>query len=120
MPSLRSAKGFYLVLTTVSSEREAVRLADRLVRSRCAACVNVIPRVESRYRWQGKLETGKEALLLIKTNASRLRPLCRLLKQLHSYEVPEILAMPIAWGSPAYLDWLQTCLAGPKTLDKAR
>lgn len=118
MPSLRSAKGFYLVLTTVSSEREAVRLGDRLVRSRCAACVNVIPRIRSIYRWRGKLETGREALLLIKTSAARLGPLCRRLNQLHSYEVPEILTVPIARGNTAYLRWLQTCLAGPGALDK--
>lgn len=104
----------------MGSPREAVRIAETLVRSKLAACVNILPRVESRYRWKGRVEVARETLLLIKTNSGRIRNLCRRLKQLHSYEVPEILAVPFIWGDRSYLDWLQQCLTQAKTLDKIR
>ena len=113
--SLRSARGFYLVLTTASSEQEALRLADRLVRSRQAACVNVIPRLQSRYWWKGRVEAAQEALLLIKTTAARLSSLSQRLRQWHSYEVPELLVLPFRSGSAPYLDWLSGSLRPGKT-----
>lgn len=112
--SLRPARGFFLVLTTASSPKEAARLAQRLVRSRHAACVNVVPGITSHYRWKGKLESSRETLLLIKTTAARLRPLALRLKQWHSYDLPELLALPIAAGSSDYLRWLQSSLSGAK------
>lgn len=113
--SLRSAKGFFLVLSTVSSEREARRLARRLVQAREAACVNVVPRLQSHYWWKGRVESAREALLLIKTTAGRLPSLVRRLHRWHSYEVPELLVLSLRSGSRGYLDWLNASVPRGKS-----
>ncbi len=100
-----------VVLVTCGMAREADRIATELVKRRLAACVNVLEaRVRSTYRWKGKVETAAEYLLLIKTSKSKLRALRATVERLHSYEVPEIIALPIVAGSPAYLRWLGECL----------
>lgn len=99
-------KGPLLVLSTAGSPREARRLARILLQERAAGCVSLVPRVDSWYWWQGKVEKGQEILLLIKTSRSRLDRLSRLLKTHHSYETPEIIALPIQWAERSYLDWL--------------
>lgn len=111
--SLRVSRNAFVVLTTAPSLSEARRLAGRLVRERAAACVNVVPRVDSIYRWKGRVERGAEALLIIKTRRSRLKLLSRKIQTLHPYEVPEILALPVSAGSPAYLRWLEESLMIP-------
>ena len=95
-----------VVLTTVGGLRTAERLADSLVSKKLAACVTVVPGGFSRYRWKGKIQRSREALLLIKTRRS-LRPrILRFLKLNHPYDVPEALALPVSWGSKEYLSWL--------------
>ena len=97
---------FRLVLTTVPDEELGRRLARTLVEERLAACVNVSPAVTSFYWWGGKLVEDREFILLIKTKASVLDRLEARLKELHSYEIPEFISLPIASGSTAYLGWL--------------
>jgi periplasmic divalent cation tolerance protein len=97
-----------VVHSTCGSEEEAVRIAKRLVEARIAACVNLIPRVRSFYRWQGKVEDSAEWLLVIKTSRERFSALRTVLEAAHSYELPELIALPIVDGSPAYLAWLDS------------
>jgi periplasmic divalent cation tolerance protein len=98
----------FLVLVTSGSVKEARRIAEELVRKRLAACVNVaLSPVSSVYRWKGKVESAKEYLLLIKTSRKRLGPLEKAIRKLHSYEVPEVIALPIVAGSKRYLRWLE-------------
>ena len=95
-----------VVLTTVGGLKAAERLADSLVSKKLAVCVTVIPGVLSRYRWKGKVQRSREALLLIKTSRG-LRPrILRFLRSNHPYDVPEALALPVSWGSKEYLSWL--------------
>ncbi len=106
-----ASPGFVVVLVTCGSRREAARIADAVVARRLAACVNVISApVDSIYRWKGKVEKAREFLLLIKTSRRRLAALRREVEKLHSYDVPEFIALPIAAGSPKYLAWLADCL----------
>ena len=95
----------------------ARRLAAALVRHRVAACVNVVPRVESFFRWQGKIERASEALLVIKTRQERFEALRRRVLSLHPYEVPEIIALPLVAGHRPYLDWVGASVSGKDTRD---
>lgn len=99
-----------LVLSTCGSEEEAARIARALVETRLAACVNIVPSIRSVYRWRDMIEDAAESLLIIKTNQSRFPALQAELARLHSYEVPEILAVPVAAGAEAYLGWLASAL----------
>lgn len=100
-----------IVLTTASSEDEARRIAHHLVEHRLAACVNLVPHIESIYRWQGKLESNSEWLLLIKTSVENFSAVRATIAALHSYEVPECIAISIEDGSPQYLEWLSESLS---------
>jgi periplasmic divalent cation tolerance protein len=95
-----------IVLSTTGSEDEARKVTRELFERRLAACVNILPQVESIYRWQGKIETGREWLLLIKTTAERFGAVSDTIRELHSYELPECIAIEIEDGSPEYLRWL--------------
>ena len=95
-----------IVLTTAGSADEARKLADALVDGRLAACVNIVPQIESVYRWQGKVENAKEWLLLIKTQADAFARVCAAIKELHSYELPECVMLEVGDGSKEYLAWL--------------
>jgi periplasmic divalent cation tolerance protein len=94
------------VLTAAGSEEEAERISTALVERRLAACVQVLGPVASRYRWQGKIEQAREWLCLAKTEASRYPALEAIIRDLHSYDEPEIVATPIVAGSKGYLDWI--------------
>ncbi|MGE0825782.1 MAG: divalent-cation tolerance protein CutA [Candidatus Binatia bacterium] len=96
-----------VVLVTTGSEEEAEIIARTLVEERRAACVNIINPVRSIYRWQGKLQNGREWLLIIKTHASCFTALEKRVHELHSYKVPEVIALPLATGSNTYLDWIR-------------
>lgn len=100
-----------MVYVTVSSSAEGERLARALVEERLAACVNRITGVRSTYRWQGQVEQSDEELLLVKTSQERFAALARRVQELHSYEVPEVIAVPIAAGSDSYLSWLHEQVA---------
>jgi periplasmic divalent cation tolerance protein len=98
-----------VVLVTCGSRKEARKIAHALVGQRLAACVSEIGvPVVSTYRWKGKVESAKEFVLLIKTSKERSATVRDAVRKLHSYEVPEIIALPIAAGSRAYLDWIAT------------
>ena len=98
--------GQLVVLSTVGKAEDAERIGRALVEGGLAACVNVLPAVTSIYRWKGKLEREEERLLLIKTRADRFAALRDALVALHPYEVPEVLALPVADGHAPYLQWL--------------
>ena len=95
-----------IVLTTAGSQEEARKIARALVDRRLASCVNIVPRIESVYRWQDKVETAEEWLLLIKTRAETFERLRAAIEELHSYELPECIMLEIAEGDKAYLDWI--------------
>ena len=95
-----------LVIANCPDEACANRIALAVVEAGLAACVNLLPRVQSVYRWQGAIESASEVPLLIKTTAGRYGELEAAIRELHPYDVPEIIALPIAQGLPAYLDWL--------------
>ena len=96
-----------IMLTTVGSHDEARKIAHALVAARVAACVNIVPRIESVYRWDGKVETAEEWLLIIKTSSLKLGPAEDLMKKLHSYDLPECIAIAIEDGSTDYLNWIE-------------
>ena len=107
-------RGYVIVTVTCGSLKGARRIAQALVAKRLAACVNVCEApVRSVYRWQGKVESAKEYLLIIKTARRLLAEARATVSTLHSYDVPEFIALPISAGSPAYLEWLESCLAKP-------
>ncbi|HEV2761489.1 MAG TPA: divalent-cation tolerance protein CutA [Pyrinomonadaceae bacterium] len=95
------------VMVTAGSREEAVRLAEMLVGSRLAACVQILPEMESVYRWKGEVERAPEHLLLVKTTAGCFAELETEVRALHSYETPEILALPVTDISAPYLEWLK-------------
>jgi len=95
-----------VVFSTCSSAEEARKLAQALVEQRLAACVNVLGGITSHYRWQGKLEAAEEFLLVIKSSEALFPLLRTALEQAHSYEVPEVLALPVLDGAPNYLRWM--------------
>jgi periplasmic divalent cation tolerance protein len=103
--------GRVVALSTVGSAEQADRLARALVERRLAACVNVVPGVVSHYRWQGELQRDEERLLVIKTRAERIEALRDALRELHPYELPELVAFEISAGSPEYLKWLDDGVA---------
>jgi periplasmic divalent cation tolerance protein len=98
---------FIVVLVTAGSADEGDRLARELVEERLAACVNRVKAVQSIYRWQGKIECSEEELLIVKTRRDLFERLKEKVQQLHSYAVPEIVALPILAGSESYLRWLE-------------
>lgn len=99
-----------VVFLTAANGEEATRLADLLIGAHLAACVQILPEMESVYRWQGQIERQSEILLIVKTTRGKFAELEREVRALHSYETPEIVAIPIVTGSQPYLDWLSESL----------
>jgi len=95
-----------IVFTTAGSAEEARQIAQELVERRLAACVNIVPQMESFYRWEGKVERASEWLLLIKTTSEAFARVRDTIQQLHSYNLPECVMLEIADGSSQYLKWL--------------
>lgn len=96
-----------LILVTAGSETEAETIAKTLVEERLAACVNLVSPIRSIYRWEGKITDDREWLLMIKTQAARFAAVAARVTALHSYQVPEVLAVPIQAGAEAYLRWVR-------------
>jgi periplasmic divalent cation tolerance protein len=96
------------VLTTAPDQDTAQKLARTLVAERLAACVNVMPGVRSVYRWEGEVREDDEVLLIIKTRAGRTEEVAARIKDLHPYDLPEVLVLPAVGGSVPYLDWVET------------
>jgi periplasmic divalent cation tolerance protein len=96
-----------IVLITAPREDEAAKIARALVESRLAGCVNIIKNIRSIYSWEGKIEDEKEVLMIAKTRKKLFKALSKKVRELHSYTVPEIIAIPIVEGSPDYLKWLK-------------
>lgn len=109
----RSPRTYVVVLVTCGSRREASRIARSVVALKLAACVNILDApVRSVYRWKRKIEQGREFLLMIKSSQAGLAALQAEVERLHSYDVPEFIALPIVGGSLRYLNWLGGCLRG--------
>ncbi|MFH1169828.1 MAG: divalent-cation tolerance protein CutA [Chloroflexota bacterium] len=100
-----------IILITTKDETEAEAIARRLLEEKKAACVNIIPKVDSRFWWQGRIDSASESLLVVKTAARLLPEIINTIKSCHSYKVPEIIALPIVGGSREYLDWIDGSLA---------
>lgn len=100
------ATGVVVALSTFESQQAAAGCAEILVGEGLAACVNLVPGVQSIYRWNDKVERSSEVLAIIKTSADRFDAMKSRLVELHSYDVPELIAWPIEAGHPAYLDWV--------------
>ncbi|MDO8291338.1 MAG: divalent-cation tolerance protein CutA [Gallionella sp.] len=106
--------GIVLVITNLPDEQSAAKLAQQLVEARVAACVNQLAPCTSTYRWQGNIETATEVPLLIKTTRAAYPRLEQLIRAAHPYELPEIIAVPVTAGLPAYLDWVSRETNAPK------
>jgi periplasmic divalent cation tolerance protein len=102
----RSSGNALVVFITASDKRQALKIGKEAVQERLAACVNVIPSIRSIYRWNGKVIVGQETLVMLKTTEDRYCALERLILALHSYQVPEVIALPIKRGSRQYLGWV--------------
>jgi uncharacterized protein involved in tolerance to divalent cations len=101
-----------VVWTTIGASADGRGIASILVNERLAACVNMLPEMESTYRWKGQVETDHERQLVMKTTAARVPALRARVHELHDYEVPEFIVTPIVDGSDAYLDWIRESTAG--------
>jgi periplasmic divalent cation tolerance protein len=99
-------RGFIVVMTTCGSRNEAKTLAGALLRKRLVACANIIAGVESRFWWKGSLDSAKEVLIILKARKSDFRKIAKEIKRLHSYDTPEIIAVPLVYGNRPYLDWV--------------
>jgi periplasmic divalent cation tolerance protein len=104
--------GEIVVLVTAPSREEAEKLAGLLIETRCAACANIVGPVTSVYRWQGEVTRDEEHLLIIKSTAARYADIESLVRANHPYELPEIVALPVAAGLDAYLSWVRSETTG--------
>jgi len=100
-----------VVLITCPTRRVAQRLAEAAIRQRTAACVNLLPGVHSIFWWEGKIDRAREVLLLLKTTPARVARLTRLVRSLHPYEVPEVIALPVTGGFAPYLRWVKNTVS---------
>ena len=98
------------ILVTAANKKEARRIAKELVNNKLAACVNIIGEVESLFWWRGKIDSAKEVLLIIKSRKDKVPKIIRLVKSIHSYEIPEIISLPITTGFEPYLRWIDESL----------
>lgn len=99
------------IFVTVSNKKEAELIAKRLIESKLAACVNIIDRVNSLFWWEARADKAKELLLIIKSKKSKFKNIVKTVKSLHSYKVPEIIALPIILGEEKYLKWIDESLS---------
>ena len=95
-----------VIFITTGTDEEAQEVAKALLKNRDAACVNIVPKINSFFWWHGTLDSSQESLLIVKSKASLVSEIVRLVKEVHSYETPEIIALPIIGGNPDYLGWI--------------
>jgi periplasmic divalent cation tolerance protein len=100
--------GYIVIHVTVKDIEEGRKIAKSIVKRRLAACVNIMPEIESHFWWKDKLETAKEVMLFIKSREALLPEIIKAIKKLHSYSIPEIIALPITGGSRDYLEWIES------------
>ena len=103
---MKDGRAFRIVLSTAGSEEEGARIARSLLERKLCACVNLVPKIRSLYRWEGAVQDDAEVLLIMKTTRDKLQPLSDHLAEIHSYDVPEVLAIAVDKGSASYLEWL--------------
>ena len=96
-----------VVMVTVKNLKEALRIGEEMVQMKLAACANVLPGIQSIYRWKGKVTKAQEALLILKSTTPRYRALEKAIKMMHTYEVPEVIALPVTKGLEAYVRWVR-------------
>jgi periplasmic divalent cation tolerance protein len=99
-----------VVLVTAKNKKEAQKISASLIKAKLAACVNIVDKVSSIFFWAGKIDQAKESLLLIKSKKDKLPKIIKLVRSLHSYKVPEIIALPIIAGDKPYLRWIDAAL----------
>jgi periplasmic divalent cation tolerance protein len=99
-----------VILITCANKKEARKIARELIRAKLAACVNIVDKVESVFRWQGRVERAREVLLVVKSSKPKLSALIKAVRKIHSYQVPEIIALPIIAGYRPYLEWIDESL----------
>jgi len=109
---MKPSRSYAVVLVTVPDLRTARRLAQSALRHRLAACVNLIPKIESHYWWQGRLAKGSEILMVLKTTRAKLAHLEKHILAAHPYDTPEFVVLPLAGGAKRYLAWLSESVAG--------
>jgi periplasmic divalent cation tolerance protein len=95
-----------VIFVTCADKKQARRIAQGLIKARLAACVNIVDKIESLFWWQGKVDCAKEVLLVIKSRRQKVAAIISKVKSLHSYDCPEIIALPIVVGNPSYLRWI--------------
>ena len=105
------AQGFLIIFVTAASEQEAATIGKALVEEKLAACANIIPAIRSIYRWKEAMWDKEESLIIIKSRSDLFELVRNRVKELHSYEVPEITALKLEKGDPAYLQWIETVTA---------
>lgn len=103
---MKDGRAFRIVLSTAGSEEEGARIARSLLERKLCACVNLVPKIRSLYRWEGAVQDDAEVLLIMKTTRDKLQSLSDHLAEIHSYDVPEVLALAVDKGSASYLEWL--------------
>ena len=101
---------YFIVFVTASDDNEANKISDAILKEKLCACVNITKEVSSIYWWGGKLESSSEILMIIKTRKDKIEKLIEKVKEIHSYEVPEIIAVPIIYGNEDYLNWIEVSL----------
>lgn len=101
---------YIVIFITTPNKKEARRIAKVLLKARLIACVNIIGNVKSLFWWQGKINNAKEALLVIKSKRSKLAAIIKQVKSVHSYQLPEIIAIPVMGGEKKYLSWIDECI----------
>ena len=104
----KSAEQVLVILVTAVNQREAARIGEEMVNARLAACANIIPGIQSIYRWKGKVVKEQEALLILKSTTSRYRVLEKAIMAMHTYEIPEIIALSVKKGLDRYIGWVRS------------
>jgi len=101
---------YTVILITCSKKQEALKIVNALLVKKLAACVNIVDKVESFFWWKGKIDRARECLLIAKSTGAKLDKITKLVKSLHSYDVPEIISLPVAGGNKTYLEWINDCI----------